>query len=390
MSFHLQQATLRANPAYKLVLYDRLPAEEQKALDELRHDPDFYGFLVPIEGTLAMKAVCRETALLFLTLQNPGSVPTYVQKLYGGAWEDDLFELILDDVIEVEVGGQFHSGAAAQALCGKSAPISKGHIGRLSMAALQYGEALGITKVPVLSRRLYDFNRLPATSEWHRMIPDHSALLAYAGIQPDGPVQSKLQRHWIAVAHSRANGWLTWTNQNPATAIRPDSMIYKLYVSPHPSCLADALAAAIATFTECAVPNFKLGSDLYGILRPDKLIAYFSSLEEVMAVADKLKLRLTGCPAQGVPFTGELESSGLLSWGMDPPQVPSIAWSPMESWRLWITNHLASALIAARLAPATGLSPWEFAMARIRLANVDPETWTPLPSLRWNLPDEEG
>ena len=35
----------RANPDFELLLYDRLPPEQQKALEDLRDDPDFYGLL---------------------------------------------------------------------------------------------------------------------------------------------------------------------------------------------------------------------------------------------------------------------------------------------------------------------------------------------------------
>ena len=37
----------RANPNYELVLYDRLPAEEQESFAELQKDPNSYGILRP-------------------------------------------------------------------------------------------------------------------------------------------------------------------------------------------------------------------------------------------------------------------------------------------------------------------------------------------------------
>ena len=36
---------LRANPRYELVLFDRLPAEERRALADLCREPGFYGVL---------------------------------------------------------------------------------------------------------------------------------------------------------------------------------------------------------------------------------------------------------------------------------------------------------------------------------------------------------
>jgi hypothetical protein len=71
----------------------------------------------------------------------------------------------------------------------------------------------------------------------------------------------------------------------------------------------------------------------------------------------------------------------LLSWGIDPPrQKGALSWQERESWRLWITNRLATAILAAKKTQSDGLEPWRFALERLRLENVDTETWTPLAS----------
>src|SRR5438270_10163890 len=69
---------LRANIAFELVLFDRLPAGERRLLAGLARDPEHYGVLRPRPGSgLGLKAVDRETALLFLTLARPGPLPGY-------------------------------------------------------------------------------------------------------------------------------------------------------------------------------------------------------------------------------------------------------------------------------------------------------------------------
>jgi len=93
-----------------------------------------------------------------------------------------------------------------------------------------------------------------------------------------------------------------------------------------------------------------------------------------------LKPRLHDCPAHGVPFTAALDDEGLLSWGVDPPaSVQLLEWQPRESWRLWLTNRLANALLTAKRAPATATqrSPWQYALDRVRLEGIDIDTWTP-------------
>src|SRR5262249_12793704 len=73
-------ADFRGNPSYELVLFDRLPSDQREALKDLTNDPDFYGVLLPREGTgHAIKSVCRDTALLYLTLTEPGPLPSYVR-----------------------------------------------------------------------------------------------------------------------------------------------------------------------------------------------------------------------------------------------------------------------------------------------------------------------
>ena len=47
-----------------------------------------------------------------------------------------------------------------------------------------------------------------------------------------------------------------------------------------------------------------------------------------------------------------------------------------ESWRLWLTNRLAVALLAARR-DGGPLEPWQYALARLEIDGIDPSTWAP-------------
>ena len=115
-----------------------------------------------------------------------------------------------------------------------------------------------------------------------------------------------------------------------------------------------------------------------GILRPDKLVVYFSDFESVEQTARKIANSLAGCPVQGVPFTAGLSDDGLLSWGIDPPPRGSnLLGLETESWRLWLTNRLAIALVTARNRCPGDLQPWQFAIERLGLEDVDTRTWAP-------------
>lgn len=113
----IESATLRANPRYELVLFDRLPPDQQQLLDGLQNDPDFYGILRPDPSShLGAKSVDQATALLFLTLQAPGRLPAYVKSNFGAEAEQAVASLVLDGILEIERNGQFVSGADAYGL----------------------------------------------------------------------------------------------------------------------------------------------------------------------------------------------------------------------------------------------------------------------------------
>jgi hypothetical protein len=75
----LAERVFRAGTAFDLIVYDRLPQDEQAALAELTTDPDFYGILRPQQPNgQTVKSVNRDTALLWLTLRSPGPLPFFV------------------------------------------------------------------------------------------------------------------------------------------------------------------------------------------------------------------------------------------------------------------------------------------------------------------------
>src|SRR5215207_7592756 len=99
------QRGFRANPSFELVLFDRLEPGERETLAELRKDPDFYGILRPRSGqtaALGVKSVDRETALLFLTLREPGPLPSYMKTMLGDGALRTVARLVADGILEVE------------------------------------------------------------------------------------------------------------------------------------------------------------------------------------------------------------------------------------------------------------------------------------------------
>jgi hypothetical protein len=386
----LLDRTFRANPRFELVLFDRLPPDEREALRQLREDPGFYGILRPRDGDagaggerLAGKAVDRDTALLFLTLREAGPLPAYLRSALGeAAAGQTVARLVADGVFEVESEGAFLSGAAAiEGRQGRRDPgAAGGRLAELSVAALRYGQALALDDPLRLSWRLYGYNRRPLTPRWQRLLPSAAAVQAHLGIGPGGANRPLLDRGWAPSSPSDA--WLSWRSRRPepSSASSEEGITFKLYVSPAPEALAGSFGAILEALAAARAAQFKVGSSATGLLRPDKIVAYFPSFERLAAAAERAGDRLAGVPAQGVPFTSEIAGDGLLSWGMDPPSSERMALSKgVESWRLWLTHRLARALLAARGAAGETLDvePWRFALERVRLEGIDTDTWTP-------------
>ncbi len=376
----------RANPAYELVLWDRLEAAERASLERLRQDPELYGVLRPCHevaavGALGLKAVDRETALLFLTLREPGALPSYVREVLGAAAGRTIGRLVADGVLEVEREGAFVHGAAAFEL-GREPGREDGRLAALSLAALRYGAALAIDDPLRLSFRLYGYNRRPLTPRWQRRLAGATAVESFLGVAPGGANRPRLAAAWRPSPPSEA--WLSWRSRRAAAAETAASggASYKLYVSPAPEALAETFGAVLDALAAARAPQFKVGAGAAGLLRPDKIVAYFPSFERLAAAAEAMTSRLAGVAAQGVPFTSEIGGDGLLSWGMDPPQTTATgaqSWNGPVSWRLWLTHRLARALISARSSSES--EPWRFALERVRLEGVDTATWTPAASL---------
>ncbi len=391
----IETAVLRANPAYELVLYDRLPAAQQQVLHGIQDDPEFYGILRPYQvNGLSVKSVNQDTALLFLTLQVPGKLPGYVQTALGSAAVPAVTELLLDGILEIEHDGQFVSGAAAYGLTHDTQvnePV-QGANARLSLEAMQYAQALSIQDTMKLSARMYFYNRLPVSPRWRQQLASSQAVFEHLGMAESGRVRRTLDRHWSVVPLGPPNdGWSMWRMRPTRGTSRPARLAYKLYVSPGVAHLREIFETVLTTLTELETPCFKIGNDVYGLFRPDKFVAYFTAEEAMRAVAERLARALDGCPAHGVPFTAGLTNDGLLSWGMDPPTPKgAILWQERESWRLWVTNRLAVALLAAKASATTTMEPWQFALERLRLEGVDTATWTPVETIWQGFSPEKG
>ena len=377
----IEVAIFRSNPRYELVLLDRLSLDERSALSEIEDD-GLYGVLRAPNGTgLPPRGVSEETALLFLTLHEPGPLPAYVRRRLGVDIERTATRLVLDEVLEVHDEGGYVSGPSAAALLRqRSDGDGNGALASLSIDALRYGQALGTLPVDLLALRLYLYGRRPVTAALRRRFPDAAAVAGYLGVCPRGAARPALDESWIeAVVPGEPPAWRLWRPRRRLPPREPNSVDYKLYVSTSLHAAPAAVRIVAETLADArGTTGFKIGRDLDGLCRPDKLVAYFARLEDLHEAAALLGPRVAECPPHGVPFTAPIDPEGLLSWGIDPPRRRNR--SPgSSSWRLWVVTRLAEYLAAARGATAEG---WQFALERLRLDGVDTSTWVPTKAAR--------
>jgi hypothetical protein len=84
-------------------------------------------------------------------------------------------------------------------------------------------------------------------------------------------------------------------------------------VSPRIESVPEALHVVFKLFARGGASTCKIGRNLFGLLRPDKLVVYFKRFEDLEAAADRLQRELDGMPAHGVPFTAEIAGRGRAS-----------------------------------------------------------------------------
>lgn len=390
----LEACQFRASPNHELVLFDHLDAQARDALADLARDPGFYGIVRPRTGqpSAALRSVDRETALLLLTLREPGPLPFYARQADPSG--EAVRRLVLDGVLEIRDGDGFVSGPDAAASPLFAAPgqerAGSGRLGRLSWDAIDYGAALDLDEREALAMRLYTYNRLPLSVPHAVRFEDAATILATAvdddRLREGGwAVTTSSGGHWINCSRQAVQGQGRRRGAGDAT----HQAMYKLYVSPAVDGLAASVVDLLAALESHGGRQFKMAATGAGLLRPDKLVAYFDDLERLRAVADRLSGRLAGLPAQGVPFTAGIDADGLLSWGVDPPAAARpLSWMPQQSWRSWIASTVAGAILDAKRHPGL-VSPAQFVRERLVLDDVDPDRWAPAQRLwrtSWGQP----
>ncbi len=169
--------------------------------------------------------------------------------------------------------------------------------------------------------------------------------------------------------HQRTAHWQVWTGRDldPGRAAEARNLfVHKVYVSPRHTELAAVAAITAQLAAAHGAASFKIGGDADGILRADKIVVYFDNAAAADAAAARLDAALTGHTAQGIPFTGQVGDTGLVSRGQDQAGV---------SWRMLVCDLLGHALHACA-GPETATVARN-ALQWAELAGLDTRTFWP-------------
>lgn len=180
--------------------------------------------------------------------------------------------------------------------------------------------------------------------------------------------QRHVRHRLVDYARTSTEGWMSWTRTDADVV----ALVHKVYLSPAVPSLTDALPSAFDIAASLQVPAWKVGADLAGIHRADKFVLYFASAEAADDAATVLAEHLSLVAPQGVPFTAQVGSTGIVSRGIDRNAT---------SWRAVVCRSLADALLAARARNGTATPPRRVvdeAYASLTRDGFDTRGWFPV------------
>lgn len=285
-----------------------------------------------------------------------------------------VLRLILDGALRLKVGRSFVCGFEAAEWIGLPADDAR-RSG--SDNCLEYGAALAVEGATHLAMRLYRFGSLPLTARWQSATASNDYTANMLGLAPRAKARRHLDRRWVEIAFPIGSAWAYWQRRGTTGAFASP---FKIYVSIDASELRNAFAPVLEALAQTRATSFKVARTAEALSRPDRLVAYYPTLDSLLNATTTLAAATVGHTVHEVSFAARLQSCEL-GWGVDPP--PTFCRFRHASWRSSIAEHAASYL---RVAAATGASSVtqcaRFARWRLSLDGIDTTHWCPSLALR--------
>jgi hypothetical protein len=264
------------------------------------------------------------------------------------------------------------------------------NINSLSQRAIELAYHSASTSQSELSARMYYYNRVPLSMRWMQQFGNEQAVLGFLGLNSDGTWQDMDigitvvdRKRSLHGEISQATAWRLWRIADAPEFDAMSQPTYKLYVSPVLTDLPEVFGFVRGTLRHSGALMAKIGRNLPGLLRPDKLMIYFSGLAEALAYGRHLRVSLTTERAHGVPFTFQIGHTPLVSLGVDPPRNLQKYQAANRSWRIVVTRYLAWAILRTRQIDPD--DPLPMIHDLMQQNGIDPSLWVPTGS-RWCFP----
>lgn len=355
--------------------------ETKQLLCALENDTEVYGVFVPLQqqGATA-KVAYLQTAMLYLHLQQAETLPHYFTVTPTQQKNETIARLVLDDIIEIKWEGKFVSGTAAtEAIFGgllfdETTPPNQ--IAALSMQAIQYVWELPYNDVAAIADHLYAFNTIVWDAAMKQAFLQKNSIKQFLFPGIDIATDKWPGNSWLFSAGAEKKGWLSW--MRPLKQNDDFSRTYKLYISPLMEHMPAVIKKAMPVINASKAISFKTGSNLHGQLRPDKMIVYFTCMKDLTEAFQLFEKELHGFAAQGVPFTSQLDDTGLLSYGIDPPAEEVLEQIEGGSWRTAVTDRLAACIAQTKRDGLNWPQSLLFIKAGLLTDSIDPISWEPV------------
>jgi hypothetical protein len=388
----------RFNPLLKLTPARELTDTQKERLQKATNKKDFYGIIhAPHEARFSIKTVNRQLAHLLQQLFEPQQLAKVVGEFTKGKKEEQrrfITRLVLDSVLEVQLGDEFISGAEAVNRALSATPhvtppaqndFEGNFIQKLSRRALEFALNSALTDPQDISLLLYNFNRVPLNRQWRQRLPDETAIAKYLNLKQDGSWPGMPQNVRALPTRFDENGqpavsdvfWRHWRLARPSA--NKGTSTYKVYFSPLPQDLRDVFRLVRRAVPSSGAHAMKIGRIVAAILRPDKFIVYFTTYQQALAFAREMARSLATYDGQGTPFSYQVDPRcSIVSLGVDPP------WrnGDISSWRLYITNKLALGIQGAHRNRAK--KPLEYVYTYMQMMDVDSHQWCPIDE-NWDM-----
>ena len=360
---NFNQVRLRTTRDIRVVPYNHISKTMAEKYGLSKNSPSTidhgFGYALSIKERNTIQEIDQDTALLLLSMKAENFLPNFLFTPNDTKFDSCLNDLILAELLEVKIGNTFVSGISAinklspnpRAICTKSTESNV--MTEISHTAIKAAVNLNLSHQQSLTNFLYAYNTIPASQNKRTTLDDDRTYLRLNKIDP----------FWIL--NDTIEGWYYFKHPTKYAA----KSKYKLYINPKPSHLTDTLCIVSETLKVFDVISFKVGKGSRGILRPDKLVAYFDSIEILMEAAKVLQKKLKDVPAHPVPFTALYDEKGLITWGMDPKTEKD----ERKSWRQWIIEKLTNSIVNTSEKNAK----YDTALTSLSIEGINPSTFRP-------------